>query len=38
MPTLLKFALLAVTVPLAMQEFRTYETDQAIAAFITNLR
>jgi AAA domain len=36
--TLLKFALLAVTVPLAMQEFRTYETDQDIATFITHLR
>ncbi len=37
-PTLLKFALLAVTLPLAMQEFRTYETDQDIAAFITRLQ
>jgi len=37
-PTLLKFALLAVTVPLAMQEFRTYETDQDIATFITHMR
>ena len=37
-PTLLKFALLAVTVPLAMQEFRDYDTDQSIADFITRLR
>jgi predicted ATPase len=37
-PALLKFALLAVTVPLAMQEFRIYETDQHIATFITQLR
>ncbi len=37
-PTLLKFALLAVTLPLAMQEFRTHETDQDIAAFITRLQ
>lgn len=36
-PTLLKFALLAVALPVAMQELRTYETADEIDAFITRL-
>ncbi len=37
-PTLLKFALLAVTVPLAMQELREHNTAEDIATFITRLQ
>lgn len=35
--TLLKFALLAVALPVAMHELRTYETAEEMGAFITRL-
>ncbi len=37
-PTILKFALLSVSLPLAMKELREFETDQDIAAFIARIR